>query len=67
MTTREILIANGVRNLKEFGYPGVTKENILTDPIYREFFIGNLEGWSSHPKVAADVYLLLKELEGRSQ
>lgn len=32
------LIAAGVKNLKAYGYPAVTAENILTDPIYREFF-----------------------------
>lgn len=35
---REKLIAAGVKNLKEFGYPAVTPENILTDYIYRAFF-----------------------------
>jgi hypothetical protein len=35
---RDKLIAAGVRNLKEFGYPDVTAENILSDAIYREFF-----------------------------
>lgn len=32
------LIENGVKNLKEFGYPYVNSENILTDEIYKEFF-----------------------------
>jgi len=32
------ILAAGVRNLKEYGYPDVNKENILTDPIYSAFF-----------------------------
>lgn len=32
------LIAAGIKNLKEFGYPEVNAENILTDEIYSEFF-----------------------------
>ncbi len=35
---REKLLMAGVNNLKEFGYPEVTKENILTDLIYSGFF-----------------------------
>lgn len=32
------IIENGVNNLQKFGYPNVTKENILTDMIYGAFF-----------------------------
>ena len=32
------VIENGVKNLKEFGYPNVNSENIFTDEIYRAFF-----------------------------
>lgn len=35
---REHLLKAGVKNLKEFGYPEVTTETILTDEIYKEFF-----------------------------
>lgn len=42
-TPREKLIAAGVRNLKEFGYPSVTPKNILTDYIFRRFFKSMLE------------------------
>lgn len=35
---RDRLIAAGVRNLQEFGYPDVDKVNILTDEIYSGFF-----------------------------
>jgi hypothetical protein len=40
---REQLIAAGIRNLKEYGYPAVSAENILTDQIYGAFFKGMLE------------------------
>lgn len=40
---RDKLLSAGVRNLKEFGYPDVTKENILTDAIYSAFFKSMLE------------------------
>lgn len=36
------LIRNGVKNLKEFGYPLVDEKNILTDEVYSEFFISML-------------------------
>lgn len=35
---KEKLIAAGVKNLKEFGYPHCTKDNILTDQVYKQFF-----------------------------
>ncbi len=35
---REHLLKAGVKNLKEFGYPEVTTETILTDEVYKEFF-----------------------------
>ena len=45
MTNEQIkdhLLKAGVKNLKEFGYPDVDKENILTDIVYSEFFKGML-------------------------
>lgn len=41
--TRETMLAAGVKNLKEFGYPAVTKENILTDYLFSKFFKSMLE------------------------
>lgn len=41
--TRDNLLAAGVRNLKEFGYPSVTKDNILTTRVFRSFFKSMLE------------------------
>jgi hypothetical protein len=39
----EQLIRAGVKNLKEFGYPAVDKDNILTDLVYSSFFKRMLE------------------------
>lgn len=39
---RDQLITAGVRNLKEFGYPMVNKENILTDDVFKRFFVSML-------------------------
>ena len=36
--TRDQIIARGVANLHEFGYPQCNAENILTDAIYGGFF-----------------------------
>jgi hypothetical protein len=38
LTIKEKLIEAGIKNLKEYGYPHVTKENILTDEVYSAFF-----------------------------
>ena len=35
---RDHLLKAGVKNLKEFGYPYVTTETILTDEVYKVFF-----------------------------
>lgn len=40
---RKKLIAAGVKNLQVFGYPNCTKDNILTDMIYKTFFTRMLE------------------------
>lgn len=40
---KEHLLKAGVKNLKDFGYPSVNKENIITDIIYSDFFKEMLE------------------------
>jgi hypothetical protein len=40
---REHLLKAGVRNLKEFGYPEVNTQTIMTDEVYKEFFKSMLE------------------------
>jgi hypothetical protein len=63
---RDGLLASGVKNLKEFGFPGTTKENILTDLMYREFFRKMLEDWKDeHHEIKSFVLAcdeLLKEI-----
>lgn len=61
MNMRDKLIAAGVRNLKEFGYPSVNAENILTDKIYRMFFKSMLED-NLGKGVDAEVNALLAEI-----
>lgn len=39
----EKLIAAGVKNLREYGYPDCNKDNITTDIIYKYFFIAILK------------------------
>ena len=38
MNIRDKLIAAGVKNLREFGYPSCDEKNILTDMIFSRFF-----------------------------
>lgn len=47
---KDKLIANGVKNLRDFGYPECNKENILTDQIYKAFFVSMLKGNKGHGK-----------------
>ena len=63
---RAKIIAAGVRNLKEFGYPSVTADNILTDQIYSAFFKSMLE---DNKGKGADGVIndLLKEIEARKK
>lgn len=58
---RDKLIAAGVRNLKQYGYPKVDKDKILTDMIYSAFFRGMLEDVPEGPGKAT-AKLLLTEL-----
>lgn len=58
---RDKLIAAGVKKLKEFGYPGATTTNILTNPIYKRFFKLMLEG-ESGKGIGTEIDALLDEL-----
>lgn len=40
---KDKLIAAGVKNLHTYGYPECNKENILTDQIYKAFFVSMLK------------------------
>jgi hypothetical protein len=58
---RASLIKAGVRNLKEFGYPMVNEKNILTDDVFKRFFVSMLR--DNLGKGADDtINALLKEL-----
>jgi hypothetical protein len=52
---REHLLKAGVKNLKEFGYPEVTTETILTDEVYKEFFKSMLEDNKGNGKQVDEV------------
>jgi hypothetical protein len=41
---REAIIEAGIKALKEYGYPAVNKDNIMTDTIYSQFFKSMLRG-----------------------
>ena len=63
MTNEQIkdkLLTAGVKNLKEFGYPDVSKENILTDMIYAGFFKSMLD--DNKGKVGTQVDAVIDEL-----
>ena len=40
---KEKLIAAGVKNLHAFGYPKCDQYNILTDQVYKAFFVSMLK------------------------
>lgn len=63
MMIRDKLITAGVKNLREFGYPNCNKKNILTDEVYKKFFISMLNDNKGH-SVEIDIIIdrLLKEL-----
>lgn len=58
---RDKLIAAGVRNLREFGYPHVTADNLLTDEVYSAFFASMLRDNKGNG-VDTEIDALLSEL-----
>lgn len=68
MTIESKLIAAGVKNLKEFGYPKCNSENILTDMVYKQFFMSMLEDNRGKSKaIDAAIDSLLVKCNGESQ
>jgi len=67
MTNEQIkdsLLKAGVKNLKEFGYPFVTTESILTDEVYSLYFKNMLiENKSNSPIIDETIEQLLKEIK----
>lgn len=45
---RDKLIEAAIRNMREFGYPNVTPENIITDIVYSAFFDSMLKDNLGH-------------------
>lgn len=62
MNIRAKLIAAGVRNLREYGYPKCDESNILTDKIYSAFFRSMLED-NKGKGADKEIDALLKELK----
>lgn len=56
---QSMLIRNGVRNLKEFGYPDCTSENILTEELFANFFLSML---NDNLGISANIDIAIKEL-----
>lgn len=66
MNLREKYIKAGVANLKEFGYPSVNAENILTDRLFKMFFRQMLNGNLGDPDYDDKVLQeLIDEIEKR--
>jgi hypothetical protein len=51
---KDKLIAAGVKNLREFGYPACDEKNILTDYVYSKFFVSMLKENKGHGKEIDD-------------
>ena len=59
------LIQAGINNLKEFGYPDVDMDNILTDEIYKAFFLTMLKDNKGHRvDIDAAIDRLIMKIEG---
>ena len=67
MSIRDKLIAAGVRNLREFGYPSCDEKNILTDMVFSRFFDTMLKDTKGQAGAEVDsvVDSLLKEIDER--
>lgn len=64
---RDHLIRAGVKNLREFGYPSVDATNILTDKVYRAFFVPMLrENVGQRGEVDRVIHQLISEIESQN-
>ena len=60
---RKQLIAAGVKNLQEFGYPTCNETNILTDYVFKKFFLSMLkENKGIRPDIDKEIKILEKEI-----
>lgn len=67
--TESKLITAGVRNLREWGYPKCDTNNIMTDPIYSQFFASMLEDNLGRSNKEIDVVIrsLLQKCNGQKE
>ena len=67
----QTLIDAGVKNLKEYGYPCVNKENIVTDLIYGAFFksmlISTMNGTKHSDVIQRACASLIEKIDKASQ
>lgn len=59
---KEKLIANGVKNLHEFGYLNADKETIITDVVYAAFFNNMLKDNKGKSTVGYSVSGLMSQI-----
>lgn len=60
---RKQLISAGVKNLREFGYQTCNETNILTDYIFKKFFLSMLkENKGLRPDIDSEIKALEKEI-----
>ena len=65
---RERLLAAGVRNLKQYGYPSVDAENILQDQIYSMFFRSMLnDNLGAGDQIDAVIKSLRDEIDAKAR
>jgi len=60
---RTTLINAGVKHLNEFGYKHANAENILTDELYSQFYLGMLKNTKEEISIRkSDVHEVIDEL-----
>lgn len=61
---RNKIIRSAVKSLREFGYPEVNEDNILTDEVYSVFFIAILkDGLGYSKELDTEISRLLEEIK----
>jgi len=64
LVTRKVIVESLVRSLREFGYPSVNAENVLTDYVYRKFALSQLkEAYEYSPHT--ELKMMINEIESR--
>lgn len=62
---KSLLVESGVKSLSEYGYPNVSKENILTDYVFAAFFKSMLRDnlGKMYPEAQQSAHGLIDQLE----